>query len=86
VETTRSNIRPSLSGCRSAEIEAIRLALRQNDNLSAWDTNASEIIIKQGLSYGMVHLVHEVARSLGICRGTRQHAWGLPTPWQVIAI
>src|SRR5215467_1354181 len=56
----------NLSGCSAAEIEAIRLALRHKDNLSALNINQPEIVIKQGLSYGAVHVVHEVARSLGI--------------------
>ena len=56
----------NLSGCSAAEIEAIRLALRHKANLSALGTNPSDIVIKQGLSYGAVHVVYEVARSLGI--------------------
>ena len=56
----------NLGGCSAAEIEAIRLALRHKDNLSALGTNPSEIVIKQGLSYGAVHVVYEAARSLGI--------------------
>ena len=64
----------NLSGCSAAEIEAIRLALRHKDNLSALGTNPSEIVIKQGLSYGAVHVVYEVARFLGYCRGPRHRA------------
>jgi hypothetical protein len=68
----------NLSGCSAAEIEAIRLALRHKDNLSALGTNPSEIVIKQGLSYGAVHVVYEVARSLGIVAAlgtTRDGLW-----------
>ena len=56
----------NLSGCSAVEIEAIRLALRHKANLSALGTNPSDIVIKQGLSYGAVHVVYEVARCLGI--------------------
>src|SRR6516225_2617490 len=56
----------NLSGCSAAEIEAIRLALRHKDNLAALTTAPAQFTIKQGLSYGAVHVVHEVARSLGI--------------------
>jgi hypothetical protein len=75
----------NLSGCSAAEIEAIRLALRHKDNLSALDTNSSAIVIKQGLSYGAVHLVHEVARSLGIVAALGPSRDGLLALWQVIA-
>jgi hypothetical protein len=75
----------NLSGCSAAEICAIRLALRHKDNLSVLNINRSEIVIKQGLSYGAVHVVHEVARFLGIVAalGTTRH--GRLTLWQVIA-
>jgi len=77
----------NLSGCSDAEIEAIRLALRHKDKLSALelDTNPSAIVIKQGLSYGAVHLVHEVARSLGIVAALGPSRDGLLALWQVIA-
>jgi hypothetical protein len=75
----------NLSGCSAAEIEAIRLALRHKDKLSALDTNPSAIVIKQGLSYGAVHLVHEVARALGIVAALGPSRDGLLALWQVIA-
>ena len=75
----------NLSGCSAAEIEAIRLALRHKDNLSALGTNPPEIVIKQGLSYGAVHVVYEVARSLGIAAALGTTRDGLLALWQVIA-
>ena len=75
----------NLSGCSAAEIEAIRLALRHKDNLSVLGTSPSAIVIKQGLSYGAVHLVHEVARSLGIVAALGPTRDGLLALWQVIA-
>ena len=75
----------NLSGCSAAEIEAIRLALRHKDNLSALGINPSEVVIKQGLSYGAVHLVQEVARSLGIVAALGTTREGLLALWQVIA-
>jgi len=75
----------NLSGCSAAEIEAIRLALRHKDNLSALGTNASEIVIKQGLSYGAVHVVYEVARSLGIVAALGPTRDGRLALWQIIA-
>jgi len=75
----------NLSGCSAAEIEAIRLALRHKDKLSALHTNPSAIVIKQGLSYGAVHLVHEIARSLGIVAALGPSRDGRLALWQVIA-
>src|SRR5215813_10373561 len=75
----------NLSGCSAAEIEAIRLALRHKANLSALGTNPSDIVIKQGLSYGAVHVVYEVARSLGIVAALGTTRDGLLALWQVIA-
>jgi len=75
----------NLSGCSAAEIEAIRLALRHKNNLTALGIKQSQIAIKQGLSFGAVHVVHEVARSLGIAAAlgtTREAQLAL---WQVIA-
>jgi hypothetical protein len=75
----------NLSGCSAAEIEAIRLALRHKENLSALGIKQSEIVIKQGLSYGAVHVVHEVARSLGIVTALGTTRDGLLALWQVVA-
>src|SRR6516162_5071584 len=75
----------NLSGCSAAEIEAIRLALRHKDNLSALTTNQAQFVIKQGLSYGAVYVVHEVARSLGIVAALGPSRQGRLALWQVIA-
>lgn len=75
----------NLGGCSAAEIEAIRLALRHKGNLSAVGINPSEIVTKQGLSYGAVHVVHEVARSLGIVEALGRTREGSLALWQVIA-
>jgi len=75
----------NLSGCSAADIDAIRLALRHKDNLSALGTSPSEIVIKQGLSYGAVHVVHEVARSLALVAALGTTRDGLLALWQVIA-
>ena len=75
----------NLSGCSAAEIEAIRLALRHKDNLSDLTINQAQIVIKQGLSYGAVYVVHEVARSLGIVAALGPSRQGRLALWQVIA-
>jgi hypothetical protein len=59
--------------------------LRHKDNLAALGVNQSEIVIKQGLSYGAVHVVYEVVRSLGIAAALGTTHEGLLALWQVIA-
>lgn len=75
----------NLSGCSAAEIEAIRLALRHKDDLTVLDTDASAIVIKQGLSFGAAHLVYEVARALGLVAALGSTRDGRLALWQVIA-
>ena len=75
----------NLSGCSQAEIEAIRLALRHKDNLSALGVSPSQILVKQGPSYGAAHVVHEIARSLGIVEALGATREGRLALWQVIA-
>jgi hypothetical protein len=53
---------PSRVVPRAATIPKERLALRHKNNLSALGANRLDIVIKQGLSYGAVHVVYEVAR------------------------
>jgi hypothetical protein len=69
----------------SVEIEAIRLALRNKDNLSALATASAKITIKQGPSFGAVHVVYEVARSLAIDQALGSTRDGRLALWQVIA-
>ena len=71
----------NLSSCSTSEIEAIRLALRHKDNLSALTTTPPQFTIKQGPSYGAVHVVYEVARSLGI-----DQALGITRDGQLAAV
>lgn len=75
----------NLSGCSEAEIEAIRLALRHKGDLSAISATAPAVSLKQGSSFGAVHLVYEVARSLGIDRALGAERDGQLAMWQVIA-
>ena len=73
----------NLSSCSPAEIEAIRLALRHKDNLGA--LTPATLTIKQGPSFGAVHLVHEVARALTIDKALGNSREGQLALWQVIA-
>ena len=57
----------NLGACSQEEIAAIRLALRHKQELSVLGKSppSDAIILKQGASYGAVHVVHEMAKRLG---------------------
>jgi len=75
----------NLSHCSPQEIEAIRLALRHKEDLSALQTAPPPIILKQGPAFGAVWLLHEVARDLGIPQALGTTRAGKLALWQVIA-
>src|SRR6516165_175779 len=58
----------NVSHCSEAEIEAIRLALRHKEDLEHLGTIEDAITLKQGLSFGDVWTVYQVARHLGIAK------------------
>jgi transposase len=75
----------NISRCSEEEIAAIRLALRHKKNLSELIEKGKSFSQKQGLSVGVVWLVYDIARQLGIVDAlgtTRRGKLGL---WQVIA-
>src|SRR2546429_617499 len=56
----------NVSHCSEAEIEAMRLALRHKEALEHLGTIQDAITLKQGMSFGAVWTVYQVARRLGI--------------------
>jgi Transposase DDE domain len=75
----------NVSQCSAAEIEAIRLALRHKDDLENLGTIQDAITLKQGLSFGAVWTVYQVARRLGIEKALGTTREGKLALWQVIA-
>jgi Transposase DDE domain len=75
----------NLSQCSAAEIEAIRLALRHKEDLENLGTSQDAIILKQGLSFGAVWTVYQVARRLGIEKALGTTREGKLALWQVMA-
>jgi hypothetical protein len=75
----------NLSQCSAAEIEAIRLALRHKEDLEHLGTIQDAITLKQGLSFGAVWSVYQVARRLGIAQALGTTRAGKLALWQVIA-
>ena len=75
----------NLSQCSAAEIEAIRLALRHKEDLENLGTSQDAITLKQGLSFGAVWTVYQVARRLGIEKALGTTRAGKLALWQVMA-
>jgi len=75
----------NLSSCSLAEIEAIRLALRHKQDLTALVSLKDGFSLEQGLSVGAVWTVFDVARRLGIIDALGSTRAGKLALWQVIA-
>lgn len=75
----------NLSRCSKEEIEAIRLALRHKDNLSALCSIPESLSVRQGVSIGAVWLVYDMARQLGMAKALGNSRQGKLALWQVIA-
>ena len=75
----------NLSRCSREEIEAIRLALRYKNDLTALVSVTEAVSLRQGLSVGAVWLVYDMARQLGIAKALGNSRQGKLALWQVIA-
>jgi hypothetical protein len=75
----------NVSQCSAVEIEARRLALRHKEELENLGTIQDAITLKQGLSFGAVWTVYQVARRLGIEKALGTTREGKLALWQVIA-
>ena len=75
----------NLSHCSTAEIEAMRLALRHKEDLEHLGTIQDAITLQQGMSFGAVWTVSHVARRLGIAQALGTTRDGKLALWHVIA-
>jgi hypothetical protein len=75
----------NVSQCSEAEIAALRLALRHKEALEHLGTIQDAITLKQGVSFGAVWTVYQVARRLGIAQALGTTRDGKLALWQVIA-
>ncbi|CAK0770904.1 hypothetical protein CCP2SC5_510019 [Azospirillaceae bacterium] len=84
----------NLSHCKPEEIEAIRLALKHKNELSALAPESKRLDVKtitsesvtleQGVSVGAVWLLSEVAKKLGVTAALGNDRQGKLALWQVI--
>src|SRR2546422_4695841 len=75
----------NVSHCSAAEIEAMRLALRHKGELEYLGPLQDAITLQQGVSFGAVWTVYQVARRLGIAKALGTTRDGKLALWQVIA-
>ena len=75
----------NVSQCSEAEIAALRLALRHKEDLEHLGTLQDAITLKQGVSFGAVWTIYQVARRLGIEKALGTTREGKLALWQVIA-
>jgi len=75
----------NVSHCSAVEIEAMRLALRHKEDLAHLGTIQDSITLQQGVSFGAVWTVYQVARRLGIAKALGTTRDGKLALWQVIA-
>jgi transposase len=76
----------NLSACSPEEVQAIELAFRHKKDLTALQLNQSAPLhLRQGLSWGAVWLLREVADRLGLVRALGNDRPGKLALWQVLA-
>jgi len=75
----------NLSNCTAGEIEAIKLALRHKEDLSALGSWSESVELQEGLSVGALWSVYQVAKELGIEKALGTSFEGKLALWQVIA-
>jgi Transposase DDE domain len=75
----------NVSQCSEAEIAALRLALRHKEDLEHLGTIQDALTLKQGVSFGAVWTVCQVARRLGIAQALGTTREGKLALWQVLA-
>src|SRR5262249_31177291 len=75
----------NVSHCSEAEIAAMRLALRHKEALEHLGTIQDAITLQQGMAFGAVWTVYQVARRLGIAQALGTTGEGTRALCQVIA-
>jgi transposase len=76
----------NLSQCSESEIQAIALALKHKNDLEGLQQNFQDPLqLRQGLSFGAIFLLHQLAQRLGIAQALGPERPGQLALWQVIA-
>jgi transposase len=76
----------NLSQCSELEIQAMALALKHKNDLEGLKENFQDPLqLRQGLSFGAIFLLHQLAQRAGIARALGTERPGQLALWQVIA-
>jgi hypothetical protein len=75
----------NLSSCSLQEIQAIQLALKHKENLTALLSVRQDVTLRQGLPVGAVWLIYDLARQLGIQAALGTSRQGKLALWQILA-
>ena len=75
----------NLSSCSKEEIDAIRLALENKNNLDDLVNVTKDISLEENLSFGAVWVIFQVARILGIDKALGNDFSGKLALWQIMA-
>ncbi|NIN11917.1 MAG: IS1634 family transposase, partial [Gemmatimonadales bacterium] len=84
-KTVRNRTIANLSACSPAEVEAMRLALKHKDDLSALGSVRESMTLREGPSIGAIWAVYQVARRQGVETALGTDVMGKLALWQVIA-
>ena len=75
----------NISSCSQEEIEAIRLALKNKNDLAALTSVSEDISVFQGLSIGALWVLLEIAKRIGIVDALGSSREDKLALWQIIA-
>ena len=75
----------NLTGCPQKDIDAITLALKYKDDLSSLVSIKETLTFEQGLSFGSIHTVYQVAKELGIVKALGTSSPAKLALWQIIS-
>jgi len=76
----------NLSACSQAELQAIQLALKHKHDLdSLRSSNQDPLNLRQGLSFGAVWALHQLAQRIGLTEVLGSERQGQLALWQVLA-
>jgi hypothetical protein len=74
----------NLTHSNPKEVSAMRIALKHKDDLTALKSH-SDVVLKQGMSIGVVWLLYEIAKRLGIVKALGNDHDGKLALWQIMA-
>jgi len=75
----------NLSACSEAEIQAMALAFKHKKDLAALQSSPSPLHLRQGLSFGAVWVLHQLAQGTGLVAALGSDRQGTLALWQVLA-